>query len=694
MRRTRVPQLLAASVFFLAFEPGKIAWAQEAEAGENEENMPSDSSSEAEAAEDDELEYEAIAEVEAPPREPTKHSLEQAQLTRIPGTRGDALRAIEVLPGVSRTQFATNFGPPLLRGSSSEESLVVLDGAQVPLLYHFGGLTSFFNSYLLEEVNLYPGNYQSRYGRAAGGVVEARVRDPKTDGFHAILELSMIDSFALAESPLGEKTAFAIAARRSNIDLFFDAAISDDDLSVVTAPVYWDYQAILTHRFSESHKLKVMGYGSYDRMELYVPDSAVTDPALHGGVGNRDSFHRLQVRLSSQFSELVHQELMVSLGPAPGHGQFGDLEYDYLSFDVNARADWSVFVAPWLRLDTGLDFLALSTNFDFVGAVPGPSEGSPSSGAQAGENFETVESAHLAPIRPAAYLEASVQPTEDLLLIPGVRVDYFSDAGSWQVDPRLAARWKMLPSTTLKGGVGRYSQPPNFWEASAEFGNPALGPYRTFQASFGAEQEIGKSISLDLEGFYKDWQNRVVGTKGGEAPGFENGGTGYAYGLEALFDLHLTEKSRALASYTLSRSMRQDRPDEPERFFDYDQTHNLSLTANYDLGHGWLVGARFRYVTGRPYSAPQGAVYDASSDTFRPLYAGVNEERNPAFHQLDIRGEKLWHIGPVDLTAYLEIFNVYNAKNQEQERYSYDYSASEPVAGMPFFPNLGVRGQF
>lgn len=694
MRRLRALLLRSGVLAFSASGAISPAWAQEPESAENQGDDPVGPSFGLESSEEDELEFEAVAEVEAPPREPTKHSIEEEQLTRIPGTRGDALRAIEVLPGVSRTQFATNFGPPLLRGSSSEESLVVLDGAQVPVLYHFGGLTSFFNSYLLEEVSLYPGNYQSRYGRAAGGVVEAKVRDPKTDGFHAMLELSMIDSFALAESPLGEKTALALAARRSNIDLFFDAAISDDDLTVVSAPVYWDYQAILTHRFNEAHKLKVMGYGSYDRMELYVPDSAVTDPGLHGDFGNRDSFHRLQVRLSSKFSEVVHQELMVSLGPSPGHGQFGELEYEYLSFDVNARADWSVFAAPWLRIDTGLDFLALSTNFDFVGAVPGPSEGSPSSGAQAGENYETVDSAYLAPVRPAAYVEASIRPTENLLLIPGVRVDYFSDTGSWQVDPRIAARWKLLSTSTLKGGVGLYSQPPNFWEASEDFGNPELRPFRTFQASFGGEQELGEYISLDLEGFYKDWQNRVVGTEGGEPPGFENGGTGYAYGLEALFDLHLSDRSRALASYTLSRSMRQDGPNEAERFFDYDQTHNFSLTANYDLGKGWLVGARFRYVTGRPYSAPQAAAYDASSDTYRPLYSGVNDERNPAFHQLDIRGEKLWHIGPVDLTAYLEVFNVYNAKNQEQERYSYDYSVSEPVTGMPFFPNLGVRGQF
>ena len=88
-------------------------------------------SAEAQDAEE-EPEFEAVAEVEAPPREPTKRDIEGEQLTTIAGTRGDALRAIEVMPGVGRTQFGTNPGPPILRGSAPDESLVLIDGAPMP----------------------------------------------------------------------------------------------------------------------------------------------------------------------------------------------------------------------------------------------------------------------------------------------------------------------------------------------------------------------------------------------------------------------------------------------------------------------------------------------------------------------------------------------------------------------------------
>src|SRR5690606_41830336 len=93
----------------------------------------------------------------------------------MPGTRGDALRAIEVLPGVARVPFASSEGPPPLRGSAGFDSRVLLDGVPVPLLYHFGGLTSFFNSKLLERVVLLPGNLASRIGRPSPGIVSNHV---------------------------------------------------------------------------------------------------------------------------------------------------------------------------------------------------------------------------------------------------------------------------------------------------------------------------------------------------------------------------------------------------------------------------------------------------------------------------------------------------------------------------------------
>ncbi len=646
----------------------------------------------AEPAADAEPEFEGVAKVEAPPAEPTKRVLDEQQLTAIPGTRGDGIRAVEVLPGVGRSQFGSNPGAPPLRGSPSAEGAVFFDGAAMPLLYHFGGLTSVFNSHLLESVTLYPGNYPARYGRAAGGIVAARIRDPKSDRYHLKLELSAIDSFALVEGPLGERTALALAARRSNVDFFIDSVIDDDSTAVIAAPVYWDYQAILSHRFSEANRLRAIVYGGQDSFKLHVGAAAGEDPSLQGEVGSKEGFHRIQLELKSRLSERVEQELMVSVATSPGRGQLGSVSFDYLTLETAARAEWALFAAPWLRLDAGLDVQLLAVEFKYEGPSPPVTEGVPSQGSLASETSNLIESSINA-ARPAAFVSASIQPTRALLVTPSVRADYYSDAASWSVDPRLSSRLQLGQRTTLKTGLGLYSQPPQFYEVVKEFGNPNVLPYRTLQASVGAEQEVGERLRVDVDGFYKQWQDRIVGTAGGAPPRYVNDGTGDAYGVEFLLNAQLTARTRALLSYTLTRSTRKDGDAAKTRLFDQDQTHNLSFSGNWDLGAGWQTSARFRYVSGNPYSAVAGAVYDATTDTYRPLYEEVNGARNPAFHQLDVRVEKLWSLGPVDLTAYLEVMNLYNAKNQERRRYSYDYSESASVTGLPFFPNLGVRGE-
>jgi len=263
-----------------------------------------------------------------------------------------------------------------------------------------------------------------------------------------------------------------------------------------------------------------------------------------------------------------------------------------------------------------------------------------------------------------------------------------ADGRKWTVDPRLTSRLSVTETTTLKAGGGLYSQPPVYYQLMDEIGNPDLTPFRTLQTSLGVEENILQPLSIGVEGFYKHWYRRVTGTEGGVSPHFENAGTGRAYGLETLLKLQLSPKSQLFLAYTLARSERNDGNGE-FRLFDADQTHNLQFTGSYDLGKGWIVGARFRYVTGNPTTPVTGSVYDATTDTYRALYGATNSDRNPAFHQLDLRVEKLWQLGPVGLTTYLEVMNVYNKKNIEGTMYSYDFSQSQGAQGMPIFPNLG-----
>ena len=112
------------------------------------------------------------------------------------------------------------------------------------------------------------------------------------------------------------------------------------------------------------------------------------------------------------------------------------------------------------------------------------------------------------------------------------------------------------------------------------------------------------------------------------------------------------------------------------------------------LGRGWDFGATFRLVSGNPRTPIVGSVYDANSDFYGPVYGRVNSARDPLFHQASIRIEKGWQFQAWRLATYLDVQNLYNHRSQEGLQYSYDYSRSKPVQGLPILPSLGLRGEF
>jgi TonB family protein len=636
-------------------------------------------------------EFSAVATIEAPPREATKRTVSGEMLTEMPGTRGDALRAIEVMPGVGRTSL--NNGDPILRGAGQDESQTYLNGVPVPFLYHFGGLTSFFSSRYVERIDLYPGNFSTRYGRVSGGVIEVRSKDPRSDGLHAGFDLNLVDSSAFVSSGVGKKGSFALAARRSNIDLVFSKLVPKDTYSVVAAPVYYDYQAIGAYHVNARNTLRVLGYGSRDSLKLLFSNPNDDDPSLSGNISGTLAFHRLQVELDSKLDDSTHQNLSVTVGHLSASQHIGEFEQTVSGTELHARNEWRAELLPELSATAGVDFYGQFLGGRYYGPAPEQYEGNPSdeNSILTRRNVSLVLPSFNV-VRPGTYLELGIRPTRRLLVVPGVRADYYGDIDHFSFDPRLTARYEVRSGFTLKSGVGYYTQAPQYWQALPGVGNPHIEPYRALQTSFGFEAQPIETFKFGAEGFYKRLENRIVGTPGGTPPAFINDGEGRIYGAELSAEYHPGPGTFAYVAYTLSRSERKDGAG-PYRLFDRDEPHVLSIAASQNLGRGWTLGGRFRLISGDPSTQVVGSVFDARTGIYVPKYGVVNGERDPAFQQLDVRLEKKWTIGSGSLSGYFDVLNAYNAKNPQGYRYSFDFSKKEPVAGLGLFPNLGIKGE-
>lgn len=634
----------------------------------------------------------AIARVPAPPREVTRRSIGKAVVTRIPGTRGDALRTVELMPGVARPPLGA--GVLIVRGSAPSDTQALFEGLPVPILYHFGGLTSFVNSRLLEGIEFYPGNFSVRYGRRMGGVVEVRAGEPAEDKLHGVADVNLIDASVLAHGPVTEDLSVAIAARRSYFDLVFES-IAPDDVSTIAAPVYYDYQAIASYRPSDRDRLRLMAFGSSDEFALLFSEPSDTDSTISGDLDFGTQFHRAHGSWRRQLSDDVDQDIDLAVGLIDVDFGLGEaFDFNLSGNDIYGRAEWRGRLTDEVRLIGGLDVFFLPGEFSYTGPPVQDTEGNPDRGP-GGTSFANRDQITAADdftiIQPAVYLESdlNVHPVRFVL---GSRVDYFEEIQEQTFDPRMTAHLSIDDATTLRGGIGMFSQPPQFQESSPELGNPELEPTRTVHVGTGVDRELAKDFTVGVDGFYKHMYERVVGTEFGQAPFFTNDGEGRVYGLEVSAKLIPRKRFFGYLSYTLSRSERSEH-DGPWRLFDFDQPHILTAAAVYRLGRGWEAGATFRLVSGNPDTPIVGASFDATTALYSPVYGRLNSIRVPSFHRLDIRVEKLWKFDEWKLALYLDLQNLYNATNPEGTIYDFEYRTKTDIRGLPIIPNLGLRGE-
>jgi hypothetical protein len=630
-----------------------------------------------------------------PPREVTKRTLEAQEIARIPGTNGDALRSLQNLPGVGLAPAFS--GQIIVRGSAPQDTNVFIDGTGVPIVYHFGGLSSVVPTELIEKIDFYPGNYSSAYGRGMGGVVDVGLRAPRTDGYHGLAQADLIDTRLLVEGPIAAGWSFLAAGRRSWFDVWLGPILSRF-ASVSVAPRYYDYQLMVNKHFNPHSSLRVVFFGSDDALNIIDsapgpagasgnPNSGLPPLAGGGAVGFSTNFWRLQARYLNQLSDATELRATAAYGEDSLNQSAGANTTITTLHPLSGRAELSEKL--WRRVTANLGFDFLYEPYDLNLQLPPMTQPGIPPGGPGQIPVQSRGSGTL--FLPAAYAELELVPWLGTRLVPGVRADYDSATKALDVAPRLTVRQDLrsdFPRTTLKGGAGLFYQPPTVLETAPNYGQAGLVSNRAQQYDIGFEQEFTERIELSTDVFYKAMDDLVVAGSG-------NSGTGYAYGVEWLLRYKPDEHFFGWLSYTLSRSERRNLPGQPYYRFQYDQTHILTVVGSYKLGRGWQVGARFRLVSGDPYTPTDAGAYDATIGAQQGVAAfPPYGARLPLFEQLDARVDKTWTFTHWKFSAYLDVQNVYNASNPVSLTYSYNYAQQSTVNGLPILPILGLRAEF
>jgi TonB family protein len=644
--------------------------------------------------------YETVVRSERERKEVTRTTIQVAEIQKVPGTQGDTLKVVQNLPGVARPAF--NGGQLVIRGTSPNDSGVFLDGQRIPLLYHFGGLTSVYNSDLLEALDYLPGNFSSYYGNVTGGVINVRSRAPRMDGFHGTAGVSLIESNALLEGPLTDNLGFSVSGRRSYVDAVLAFVPQNEDgPSIQVAPRYYDAQLKLHWTPSQQHTFTLQALTSNDVLGLVFDRPADQDPSVNGDFNITTGFS--QLRLGHQYrAGRFTLDSQALVGNTFIEFILGDrfLNISGLDFGVRSTAEYTV--SEGLTVAGGLD--VNYTRANVKARVQAPlREGEPIGPGVTDEIL--TANANSYQYFPAIWAEARWRPLKELLVVPGLRSESYLFANQTvnkrSLNPRLAVRYSLTEQLALKGGAGIYHGPPINDEPDSSFGNPELKAKRSYQYSVGSEWQPTPEYFLSGELFYNDLHrlivrsDRLVERNGQQVPErLTNAGSGRIYGFELLARRALTERFFGWVAYTFSRSQRRDRPEAPLRLFDNDQTHVLTVIGSYKLPAGWELGARFRFSSGNPLTPITGARRDDLTDVFIPTFGAVNSQRLPNFHQLDIRVDKNFIFDKWSLDLYVDLTNAYNRPAKEGILYNYNYSESAYLEGLPLLPIIGAKGSF
>ena len=113
------------------------------------------------------------------------------------------------------------------------------------------------------------------------------------------------------------------------------------------------------------------------------------------------------------------------------------------------------------------------------------------------------------------------------------------------------------------------------------------------------------------------------------------------------------------------------------------------------LGDGWQAGAKFMFASGNPYTPVTGTILRGG--VYYLVDGAINSARYPDYHKIDLRIDKQFILGGWALTAYLDLWNIYNRDNIVS--YSFKADAAGTVTRTARYdfgitPIIGITAKF
>ena len=616
------------------------------------------------------------------------------EIEKSPGANRDISRIVQSYPGVAFSPIGYR-NDLIVRGGSPSENRFYLDGVEIPNINHFstqgasGGPVGILNADLIREVNFYTGAFPTDKGNALSSVLDFKLRDGDMERNSLKATLGASEVSLASNGHLGKKTSYLVSVRQSYLQFLFDM------LGLPFLPTFTDAQFKLKTRFDARNELTVLGLGGIDKMKLntkaddedneyilsYLPKIQQETFTLGAVYRHYAGAHVQSVVASHSYLNNRNTKYQQNDESDPEHLM---LRLRSTEQNTQLRLENSSSFRNWkVTVGTSLDYSQYSnTTFQKVYTDR----------AQTFDYHTYLGIMRWGLFGTVNYTSIDERFTASL----GLRADANNYSAAMkdlsdQLSPRLSLSYQLTEHWSLSGNAGLYYQLPPYTALGFKNNNGlyankyALRYMQVSQGSVGLNWRKGDTFEVSVEGFYKDYDKIPLSVADGiplTCKGNDYGvignelltstAQGRSYGAELLLKWLVAKKLNLASSFTLFKS--EYRTDKESEYIAsaWDNRFLFNLRGTYNLPRHWSVGMKVSCIGGAPYTpydADKSSLVTAWNAQGKPYYdyTRYNEERLPAFTQVDIRIDKTFYLKRCMLGFYIDLQNIAGSKLKQAD---------------------------
>lgn len=627
----------------------------------------------------------------------TEPLAEVQELLSMPGTGGDPIRVLDLMPGVS---FAAGEDEsPVIRGSGPYDNYFEIDFVPAGYLFHIFG-DSIFNENLIRSFDVYPSAFGPSYGDAIGGVIDVGLRNPRSGAIKSKVDISMLKSGVLFEGGTFADQAFFFSYRQSLVHLFLKEGDEEDGFRLTNQPIASDYQFKYTWSLSDDHTLSFMNYGARDELGADILEDANLArqaPGFEGRAFIQQGFHTEGVTWDWR-GDGVQMKTALARLTEKNKLRYATRRFEIFQYqDLFLKQEWVINQSSGdLRL--GGEVRRHDSQFRYNTRIISCSELSVDCTPH--ETEFTTGNPKLKLNLGHLFFEKWLHLTDQLVLSLGGQQakDTYTDNSVFE--PRVSLTWWQNEDISWYTRAGKYHQLPSIDEVLPGIGNPQLNYIRSDHYLLGRSQSFANDMTVQIELYYKDMYDMVLSLDDddeGSELNYVNEASGEAYGVDLLVKKDNIFGLKGWFTMSLARSERRNDLTGETNKFSYDVPWKAALALTYDHPSGWIFGGKWTANAGSLYTpVVDFEANPSSADHFIPVYGAYNSDRLSPYHRLDLRAEKEWSTEKIGYSIFIDVINVYNHSNVSQiEKIAFTDDEGDFVVeeekneGIPFYPAVG-----